>query len=92
MAEADLRLKLREWVEALGGLISQAAPTLDQLRHNLAGLLQERACLLIVDDAWQRRAAEPFQVAAPRCRLLLTTRDAEVARGLGSAQPGHLQS
>jgi len=83
--EADLLKNLKHWIEALGGIISQTAPTLAQLKENLARQLQQRACLLILDDVWKRSDAEAFYVNAPGCRLLLTTRDAEVARGLGAA-------
>jgi len=82
--EPVLRSKLREWVETLGGIISENAPTLDQLKNKLVQLLEARACLLIVDDAWQHTHAAAFQAGGPRCRLLLTTRDAEVARTVGA--------
>lgn len=83
-SDSDIRTKLREWIEALGGVVSEINPTHDQLKANLTTLLQDRACLLIVDDVWQRRHAEHFQAGGRRCRLLITTRDAEVARSLGA--------
>lgn len=82
--DGDIRTRLREWIEALGGTVSEMNPTYDQLKSNLTSLLADRACLLIVDDVWQRRHAEHFQAGGPRCRLLMTTRDAEVARSLGA--------
>jgi len=85
MTETALRSKLRRWIEdALGGIVSETAPTLDRLKAILAQLLAERACLLIVDDVWRRTHAEAFQVGGSQCRLLLTTRDAEIARGMGA--------
>jgi hypothetical protein len=84
VTDAALRSKLREWIDALGGIVSETAPTLDRLKGILAQLLEDRACLLIVDDVWRRTHAEAFQIGGPRCCLLITTRDAEVARGLGA--------
>lgn len=49
-----------------------------------AQTLRDRAYLLIVDDAWRKEQVEPFLAGGPRCRLLLTTRDAELARDLGA--------
>ena len=68
----------------IGGVIHENAPTPDQLKNRLSQLLKDRACLLIVDDAWQRTHAETFQVGGAQCRLLLTTRDAEIPRALGA--------
>lgn len=82
--EASLLTKLREWVQALGGVISENAPTLDSIRAVLAELLQDRACLLVVDDVWERKHAAAFRLGGPRCRLLITTRDAEIARSMGA--------
>ena len=80
----NLTARLREWVETLGGIISEKAPTHAQLKNHLIQLLEQRTCLLIVDDVWQRTHAEAFQVGGASCRLLLTTRDAEIPRTLGA--------
>lgn len=75
--------QLRLWIEALGGRISETVPTLESLKRSLAKLLKNRTCLLILDDVWQHTHVQVFRVDAPSCRLLLTTRDVEVARALG---------
>jgi transcriptional regulator with XRE-family HTH domain len=80
----DLALKMREWINTLGGAISETASTIDGLKETLAKLLKERTCLLIVDDVWQRTHVEAFRVDAPRCRLLLVTRDAQIASAVGA--------
>jgi NB-ARC domain/Domain of unknown function (DUF4062)/APAF-1 helical domain len=80
----NLEIKMREWIQALGGTIRETAPTVGSLKANLASLLAERACLLIVDDVWLRKNAEAFRVGGTHCRLLITTRDAELARELGA--------
>jgi nucleoside phosphorylase len=80
----DLIGELRLWIQALGGAVNESAPTVDGLRLILAQLLQERACLLILDDIWRYEDAKAFHLGGPRCRLLLTTRQAEVANKLGT--------
>ncbi len=78
----DLIGRLREWIETLGGIVGQTAPTLDQLRNTLAEALKDKACLLMVDDAWKKAHLEPFCAGGRACRLLITTRDAALAEGL----------
>lgn len=53
-------------------------------KQKLKDLLAERAALLILDDVWQNTDANAFDVLGPRCKLLLTTRDA----GLVSTMAG----
>jgi NB-ARC domain/APAF-1 helical domain len=80
----DLVNQLRLWIQALGGAAVESAPTIDSLRLVLTQLLQERSCLLILDDVWRYEDAEQFRLGGPRCRLLLTTRQAEIAHRLGA--------
>ncbi len=80
----DLVAQLRNWIQAFGGVVNDSAPTMDSLRLILAQLLQDRACLLMLDDVWHYKDAEVFQLGGPRCRLLLTTRQAEIATKLGA--------
>jgi hypothetical protein len=53
-------------------------------KQKLHDLLAERAALLILDDVWRSADADAFDVLGPRCKLLLTTRDA----GLVTARAG----
>ena len=80
----ELVTRLKEWVNALGGTISENIATVNLLKNTLAKLLEKRACLLIVDDVWHAKDAEAFQVGGPKCRLLLTTRDAAIADKLNA--------
>jgi len=80
----NLLSQMRLWVEALGGRITENAPTVESLKRQLARLLSNRACLLILDDVWKHLHVEAFRVDAPRCHLLLTTRDTEIAREVGA--------
>jgi tetratricopeptide (TPR) repeat protein len=51
----------------------------------LRSLLQNKACLLIVDDVWEvDQVRPPFLVGGPQCLVLLTTRRVEVADDLGA--------
>lgn len=75
---------MRLWVNALGGIVNENAPTVDTLKVTLAELLMDRACLLILDDVWQRSHADAFRVGGTRCHMLLTTRDAEIAYEIGA--------
>src|SRR5262249_28085138 len=47
---------------------------------------QERAIVLVVDDAWQSEHVQPFLIGGARCRLLVTTRRAGIADALGAAR------
>ncbi len=67
-----------------------AFTTAEQGRERLRELLKDRAALLILDDVWQREHAEAFNVIGPRCRLLLTTRDAGLVTAL-AAKENHYQ-
>jgi len=53
-------------------------------KQKLRDLLADRAALLILDDVWRSADADAFDVLGPRCKLLLTTRDA----GLVTARAG----
>ena len=48
----------------------------EAVKRKLRDALAQRAALLVLDNVWQRPHAEAFNVFGPRCRLLLTTRDA----------------
>lgn len=82
--EPEMIAIMRELVNALGGTVRESAPTVNNLKNILIKLLAERACLLILDDVWRQSHAEAFLVGGPRCRLLLTLRDAEIAEALGA--------
>ena len=80
----DLVASMRQWVDRLGGFISENVPTIESLKVTLAQILKDRVCLLILDDVWQHTHADYFHVGGLRCRLLLTTRDAAIACELGA--------
>ena len=51
----------------------------------LADLLRDQRRLVVLDDVWATRDAAAFNVDSDHARLLITTRDARVIRGLGAA-------
>jgi hypothetical protein len=53
-----------------------------QGRVVLQQLLAQKAALLILDDVWEARHASAFDVLGPRCRALVTTRDAGILHAL----------
>ncbi len=82
---ADIARIQRDWVYHLGGdVIAVTSP--ESGRSELARLLADRAVLLVLDDVWRAKDAEPLEVAAPRVRVLITTRDAAQAEGMSLVQ------
>jgi len=49
----------------------------NEARSRLPQVIADRSCLIVLDDVWRKEDAEPYLNAlGPRCRLLVTTRDA----------------
>ena len=56
-------------------------------RSRIAEVLADKICLIVLDDVWDVKFTEPFVNAlGPRCRLLITTRDASLSSVLGAEQ------
>jgi hypothetical protein len=61
--------------------------TLETAQARLPRVLEGKVCLLVLDDVWQLGHSTPFVNAlGPRCRLLITTRDAGLGRALGAQE------
>src|SRR5207237_4107087 len=54
-----------------------------QGKGKLHELLEHQAVLLVLDDVWDPAHAEAFDVLGPRCRAVITTRDAALITSLG---------
>jgi hypothetical protein len=81
--EPDVLSFLSGWIQALGDY--DFRPTVvDMASSHLCTLVHDKACLLVVDDAWQADHVRPFLVGRERCRVLVTTRDATLARKVGA--------
>ena len=74
---------LTAWIQALGDY--QFRPTtVEAASTHLRTLLHDKAALLVVDDVWDPDHGRPFLVGGPRCRVLITTRRANVADEVGA--------
>ena len=81
--QPDVLSLLAGWIQALGDY--DFHPTvIESASAHLRTLLHDKACLLVVDDAWQADHARPFLLGGSRCRLVITTRNAALARKVGA--------
>lgn len=80
--EPSLLLSLGEWMIALGE-DPQRYPTLEGRSARLRAMMQNRKILLFIDDVWKAEHAVPFLVGGQSCRMLIATRQPEVAHDLG---------
>jgi tetratricopeptide (TPR) repeat protein len=67
------------WIQSLGDYFYQAY-SIEAAKAHLNNLLQDKALLLVVDDVWNPSDAPSFLFGGTRCRVLITTREATVAR------------
>ncbi len=75
---ADLQRRVHK---DLGG--DGAFQTEHEGRVKLRDILKDKGVLLILDDVWRRADIDWFDVLGPRCRALITTRDAGLLTSLG---------
>jgi Effector-associated domain 4/NB-ARC domain len=96
----DLQAMLGDWIGALDkSQESYSATTLESASRYLETLLIEKRVLLVVDDAWNASHVEHFRVGGAGCRILVTTREAQIggaeyyplAGGAGSRGEGVCQ-
>jgi hypothetical protein len=79
----EMLAHLQDWVQALHDFEYRSASA-DATAPHLRSLLHERACLLVVDDAWDADHVRPYLAGGPACSVIVTTRDAALARKLGA--------
>jgi WD40 repeat protein len=71
-------------IDALNGVLASleaslsGAITLEEARDRWRKALQDRVCLLVIDDVWQAEALRPLLEGGPRCVRLITTRNNQV--------------
>ncbi|MEH2231043.1 MAG: NB-ARC domain-containing protein, partial [Nostoc sp.] len=70
-------------VQALGDY-SFKPTSVEATSCHLRTLLYDKAVLLVVDDAWDTKHAQAFNVGGVRCQVLVTTREARIAHALGA--------
>lgn len=81
--QPDLTGLLLSCIRDLGDYRFEAA-SLDAASGHLRTLLRNQACLLVIDDAWQLDHVRPFLALGDPGRVLITTRNADVARAVGA--------
>jgi NB-ARC domain/TIR domain len=75
----DLQNLLGDWIRTLDkSRESYSATTLEAASSYLQRLLIEKRMLLVVDDAWNGAHVEHFRVGGAECRVLVTTREAQI--------------
>ena len=75
-----LREQIRELAKALGDSL-ESYDTFQGCVNQLRNMLSDKSVLIVLDDVWDPRHVRHFNADAPRCRLLITTRNQEVVRG-----------
>ncbi|HEY0772021.1 MAG TPA: NB-ARC domain-containing protein [Sphingobacteriaceae bacterium] len=76
----SLFAELSAWGRALG--VELMARTLEEAFGQLARILRDQRCLLIVNDVWEAEHALPFRLGGAGCALLITTHLPKVAQAL----------
>ncbi|GAK58799.1 NB-ARC domain protein [Candidatus Vecturithrix granuli] len=71
------------WIHAMGDCNFRPT-TVETASNHLRTLLHDKAVLLVVDDVWQSDHAVHFKASGPCCHVLMTTRDALVAKAVGA--------
>ncbi|MGO9919412.1 MAG: DUF4062 domain-containing protein [Isosphaeraceae bacterium] len=81
--QPDLLPVLSGWIQALGDC--DFHPTsVEPASAHLRSLLWDKAVLVVADDTWDAAPARLLHVGGPRCLLIITTRDALIAKGVGA--------
>ncbi|MFN6537944.1 MAG: NB-ARC domain-containing protein, partial [Nostoc sp. EkiNYC01] len=81
--QPDVLSLLSGWVQALGDYSFKPTST-EATSSHLRTLVYDKAVLLVVDDAWQMKDAQAFNVGGLRCQVLVTTREGAIAHALGA--------
>ncbi|MEH2238265.1 NB-ARC domain-containing protein, partial [Nostoc sp.] len=72
------------WVQALGDY-SFKPTSVEATSCHLRTMLYDKAVLLVVDDAWDTKHAQAFNIGGVRCQVLVTTREGAIADALGAS-------
>ena len=78
----ELLSELATWGRALGTDDLLKCRDLQEATTRMAGLLQNKRMLLIVDDAWDVNHVIPFKVGGAGCAMLVTTRETSLANAI----------
>jgi len=81
--QPDVLSLLVGWIQSLGDY--DFRPTTPQVATaHLRTLLHDKTALLVVDDAWDPTHVRPFLAGGSRCWVLITTREAVIAKAVGA--------
>ncbi|NEO77787.1 MAG: hypothetical protein F6J99_16705 [Moorea sp. SIO4G3] len=75
--QPDILSFLSTWIQQLGDYDFKPINT-EAASLQLKTLLSDKKALLVVDDVWHPDHVEPFRVGGDGCRVLVTTREAQV--------------
>ena len=79
--QPDVLSLLSGWVQALKDY-SFKPTSAEAASTHLRTLLYDKTVLLVVDDAWNTKDAQAFNVGGARCQVLVTTREGAIADAL----------
>jgi ribosomal protein L17 len=79
--QPDVLSLLSGWVQALGDYEFKPI-SIEAVTNHLRTLLHDKAVLLVVDDAWETKHAQAFNIGGSRCQVLVTTREGVIAQVL----------
>ena len=82
VTRADVVNDLRIMGELFGDSAENYVDEL-QAKVQYQRLLADKAVLIVLDDVWNHRYVEPFQMAGSHCRIVVTTRQQAVVSKLG---------
>ena len=81
--QPDVLSLLSGWIQALRDYQFHSL-TIEAASSHLRKLLRDKACLLVIDDAWEAAHVLPLLAGGSGCRVLITTRQALVASAAGA--------
>jgi hypothetical protein len=79
--EPDLLSIVTQWIQELGDY-DYKPTTQDAASRHLGALLMDKQILLVIDDVWDPDHVKPFEILGLGCRLLVTTRQAQIMGAL----------
>ncbi|NEQ10400.1 MAG: hypothetical protein F6K37_32060 [Moorea sp. SIO4E2] len=75
----DILSFLSTWIQQLGDYDFKPI-NIDSASLQLRTLLSDKKALLVVDDVWKTEDAQFFNFGGPGCQILVTTREAAIAK------------
>ncbi|MDF0590402.1 KGGVGR-motif variant AAA ATPase [Candidatus Methanocrinis natronophilus] len=83
--DPNLTLRQSDLTEALSDE-RRTFVDVQQGRSILSKLLADKSCLIILDDVWRTEHVQAFDALGPDCRMIITTRNADIVTALGAIE------